>query len=212
MKVNRELIVQTALALLDEIGLEALTLRQLATRLGIQAPTLYWHFKSKEALINEMATLVLAEARDDLVPTRNTSDWPAWVMAFGQGLRKHLLKVRDGGRMVEGSRLTNALFQETTEHIGSHLVQAGLTHRQAVVLMSTVYMFTLSFVVEEQAVFPRPGERSPDYDLEQRNSELDATKFPFMRKAGAVLFDQFDRRYKESMKLIIAGAATQLTE
>nr|WP_286670831.1 TetR/AcrR family transcriptional regulator C-terminal domain-containing protein [Dyella terrae] len=98
------------------------------------------------------------------------------------------------------------MFHETTENIGAHLIKAGLTHRQAVVLMSTVYMFTLSFVVEEQAVFPRPGERSPDYDIEERKKQLDAAKLPFMRKAGPVLFDQFDRRYKESMKLIIAGA------
>ena len=66
--------------------------------------------------------------------------------------------------------------------------------------------FTIGFVVEEQAVFPRPGERSPAYDIEQRNQALDAAKFPLMRKAGPVLFDQFDKRYRESMKLITEGA------
>ncbi|WP_114241552.1 TetR/AcrR family transcriptional regulator C-terminal domain-containing protein [Dyella sp. C9] len=210
MKVNRELIVRTALQLLDDIGLDALTLRQLASRLDIQAPTLYWHFKSKEALIDEMATLVLAEAAPDLVPARETGDLAAWALAFGEGIRKNLLKYRDGGRMVAGSRLTNALFHETTERIGIHLQGTGLSHRQTVVLMSTVYTFTIGFVVEEQAVFPRPGERSPAYDLEQRNKALDAGRFPFMRKAGAVLFDQFDRRYRESMKLIIGGAVAQV--
>ena len=42
--------------------------------------------------------------------------------------------------------------------------------------------------------------------IEQRNQALDAAKFPLMRKAGPVLFDQFDKRYRESMKLIIEGA------
>ncbi|MDR3443614.1 MULTISPECIES: hypothetical protein [unclassified Dyella] len=42
--------------------------------------------------------------------------------------------------------------------------------------------------------------------IEEHNKQLDAAKLPFMRKAGPVLFDQFDRRYKESMKLTIAGA------
>ncbi|WP_243040770.1 TetR/AcrR family transcriptional regulator C-terminal domain-containing protein [Dyella sedimenti] len=206
MKVNRELIVRTALQLLDDIGLEELTLRKLAARLGIQAPTLYWHFSSKQALIDDMATTILVEASGDLAPARPGDDWTAWVMAFGQGIRRRLLQYRDGGRVVAGSRLTNALFHEAAERIGAQLLEAGLSHRQAIVLMSTVYTFTIGFVVEEQAVFPRPGERSPAYDIAQRNQALDAGKFPLMRKAGPVLFDQFDRRYRESVKLVIEGA------
>jgi len=206
MKVNREIILQTALELLNEIGLEELTLRRLASQLGIQAPTLYWHFKSKEALINEMATLILVEACAQLARAKASNDWTASVLAFGQAIRTNLLKYRDGGRVVAGSRLTNTLFHEATEQMGSLLLQAGLSNRQAVVLLSTVYTFTVSFVVEEQAVFPRPGERSASYDLDERNKALDARKFPFMRKAGPVLFDQFDRRYVESMKLILKGA------
>jgi len=108
--------------------------------------------------------------------------------------------------MVGGSRLTDTQFQETSERIGTRLLAAGLSHRQAVVLMSTVYTFTVSFVIEEQAVFPRPGERSPAYDLAARSKKLEAAGFPFMRRAGDVLFDQFDKRFKESLKLIVGGA------
>ena len=79
--------------------LDELTLRRLASRLGIQAPTLYWHFKSKEALINEMATFVLVEARSHFNPPTASDDWTSWVLAFGQALRSNLLKYRDGGRV-----------------------------------------------------------------------------------------------------------------
>ncbi len=67
MKVNPQIIVRAGLALLNEIGLEQLTLRRLAVELSIQAPTLYWHFKSKEELIDAMATLILAEGASKLV-------------------------------------------------------------------------------------------------------------------------------------------------
>jgi TetR/AcrR family transcriptional regulator, tetracycline repressor protein len=207
MKVNQEIIVEAGLKLLNEVGLEQLTLRRLATDLKIQAPTLYWHFKSKEELIDAMATLVLAGGASALLPSKSASDWKIWVNAFGMGLRQTLLKYRDGARVVAGSRLTDTVYMETAERIGRRLRQAGFSVRQAVVLLSTVYTFTVSFVIEEQAVFPVEGKRSPAYDLQKRNAKLDATKFPILRQSGAILFDRFEQRYKDSLALIIGGAA-----
>ena len=207
MKVNREIVVQAGLKLLNEVGLEQLTLRRLAKELKIQAPTLYWHFKSKEALIDAVATLVLAEGAPGLVPSKSANDWKTWVNAFGIGLRQTLLKYRDGARVVAGSRLTDTVFMETTELIGSRLVEAGFSVRRAVVLLSTVYTFTISFVIEEQAVFPAQGKRSPAYNLEKRNVKLDRKKFPILRQSGAILFDRFGQRYKDSLGLIVGGAS-----
>jgi TetR/AcrR family tetracycline transcriptional repressor len=207
MKVNREIVVEAGLKLLNEVGLEQLTLRRLAKELKIQAPTLYWHFKSKEALIDAVATLVLAQGAPGLVPSKSANDWKTWVNAFGIGLRQTLLKYRDGARVVAGSHLTDTVFMETTELIGSRLVEAGFSVRKAVVLLSTVYTFTISFVIEEQAVFPVKGERSRAYDIQKRNAKLDAKKFPLLRQSGAILFDRFEQRYKDSLDLIVRGAS-----
>ena len=207
MKVNREIVVQAGLKLLNEVGLEQLTLRRLAKELKIQAPTLYWHFKSKEALIDAVATLMLAQGAPGLVPSKSANDWKTWVNAFGIGLRQTLLKYRDGARVVAGSHLTDTVFMETTELIGSRLVEAGFSVRKAVVLLSTVYTFTVSFVIEEQAVFPVKGERSSAYDIQKRNAKLDAKKFPLLRQSGAILFDHFEQRYKDSLNLIVRGAS-----
>jgi TetR/AcrR family transcriptional regulator, tetracycline repressor protein len=208
VKVNRKIVVEAGLKLLNEVGLEQLTLRRLAKELKIQAPTLYWHFKSKEALIDAMATLVLAEGAPGLVPAKSADDWKTWVNAFGMGLRQTLLKYRDGARVVAGSQLTDTVYMQTAECIGSRLVEAGFSVRQAVVLLSTVYTFTISFVIEEQAVFPVVGKRSPAYDIQKRNAKLDAKKFPLLRQSGAILFDRFDQRYEESLRLIIRGASS----
>jgi TetR/AcrR family transcriptional regulator, tetracycline repressor protein len=207
MKVNRERIVRVALALVDEAGLEQLTLRRLARKLKIQAPTLYWHFKSKDELIDEMATVVLAEGAPSLLPEPKSSDWKAWAEAFGNGLRRTLLKYRDGARMIAGTRLTNTIYMEAAEQIGGHIVSAGFDVRKTAVLLSTIYCFTISFVTWEQAVFPKPGKRSPQYDIEKRNAHLDPAEFPLLRESGAILFDGFDRRFKEGLGLIVDGAS-----
>ena len=211
MKVNRDMLAQAALKLLNEVGLEQLTLRRLGTKLKVQATAIYWHFKSKEELIDEMATMVLAEGAHNLLPARRSSDWKIWAATFGQGLRKTLLAYRDGARMVSGTELTNTDYMKTVESIGAKLLEAGFSLRQAVVLLSTVYSYTLSFVMEEQAVYPRPNERSPRYDIAKRKGRLDPEELPLLRQSGPILFDKFDRRYKEGLELILQGAAAQKT-
>ncbi|MBY6270109.1 TetR family transcriptional regulator, partial [Parageobacillus thermoglucosidasius] len=52
MALRKEQIIEEALQLLNESGLEGVTLRKLAKRLGVQAPALYWHFNNKAALVN----------------------------------------------------------------------------------------------------------------------------------------------------------------
>lgn len=207
MKVNREMVIRAGLELLNEVGLEQVTLRLLAQRLNIQAATLYWHFKSKEELLDEMATLVLAEGAQRLIPKKESAEWSVWVSSFGTGLRKTLLAYRDGARMISGTRLTDTVYMRTAERIAAKLVDDGFTIRQGAVLLSTIYNYTLSFVMEEQAVFPKPNERSPRYNIAERNAKLDPEVFPLLRQSGSILFDKFDRRYKEGLGLIVRGAS-----
>lgn len=108
--------------------------------------------------------------------------------------------------MVSGTRLTTTDPLITTEKIAAQLIAAGFSVRAAVVLLSTIYNYTLSFVMEEQAVFPYPGERSPLYSVAGRSARLDPEVFPYHRQASSILFDRFDRRYKEGLALILKGA------
>jgi TetR/AcrR family tetracycline transcriptional repressor len=206
MKINRDMVTRAGLKLLNEAGLEQLTLRRLGVELNVQAATIYWHFKSKEELLDEMATTVLAESAANLIPARKSSDWRVWASTFGEGLRKTLLAYRDGARMVAGTRLTNTEYLKTTERIGQQMLEEGFSVRAAVVLFSTIYNYTLSFVMEEQAVFPVAGQRSPRYSIEERNARLDPAVFPFHRQTSSILFDRYDRRYREGLDLILQGA------
>jgi TetR/AcrR family transcriptional regulator, tetracycline repressor protein len=206
MKVNRDMVIRAGLKLLNEVGLERLTLRILGRELKIQAATVYWHFKSKEELIDAMATTVLSEGASQLAPAKESLGWGVWAASFGTGLRKTLLAYRDGARMVAGTRLTDTTYMKTAERIGAKVMKSGFTVRQTVVLLSTIYNYTLSFVMEEQAVFPRPGQRSAQYDLAKRNAKLNVSELPILRQAGGILFSQFDRRYREGLSLILQGA------
>jgi TetR/AcrR family transcriptional regulator, tetracycline repressor protein len=210
MKINRDMVTRAALTLLNQDGLEQLTLRRLAVELHVQAPTIYWHFHSKEELLDEMATTVLTEGAPNLVPARKSSDWRIWAATFGEGLRKTLLAYRDGARMVAGTRLTDTEYLRTIEKIGNQMMAAGFSVRAAVVLFSTIYNYTVSFVMEEQAVFLIPGKRSPRYSLQERDALLDPAVFPFLRRTTTILFDHYDRRFREGLELILQGAKPDL--
>ena len=99
MRLRRERVVDVAIALLDADGLDALTMRKLATRLGVQAGALYWHFAGKQALLDAMADRFLEDFAADLP----AGSWDEQLAAAGWRLRQVLLSHRDGARVMAGT-------------------------------------------------------------------------------------------------------------
>jgi len=62
-RLSRETVTGRALAMADADGIEALTIRRLATDLGVTPMALYWHFEDKERLLDGVAELVLSQVR-----------------------------------------------------------------------------------------------------------------------------------------------------
>ncbi|MGI9588642.1 MAG: TetR family transcriptional regulator, partial [Dietzia maris] len=60
MALTKTAVVDTALELLRESGLPGMSMRTLATQLGVQPSALYWHVPSKQALLTVVAERILA--------------------------------------------------------------------------------------------------------------------------------------------------------
>jgi TetR/AcrR family transcriptional regulator, tetracycline repressor protein len=203
MALDREKVVRTALRLLDKVGLEGLTLRRLAGELRVQAPALYWHFKNKQELLDEMATRVLVDAVGKILPGEH-GDWPEWAMYFGKEMRQMLLRHRDGAKMFSGTYLTDNSVFEPMELALRRFVDAGFSTRDAMCAFKTIYCYTVGFTIEEQAVYPRPGKRDPRYDLSNREQRIDPERFPLALAAGEEMYD-LDERYERGLQVIIRG-------
>ncbi|MFI9390953.1 TetR/AcrR family transcriptional regulator C-terminal domain-containing protein [Streptomyces bauhiniae] len=200
--LDRRKVADTALRLLNETGLDGLTLRAIARELDVKAPALYWHFKDKQALLDEMATEMYRRmAAGAVLDPADT--WQERLLAACRGLRTALTGYRDGAKVFSGSRFTG------TEHapaMESHLrvfTGAGFTLAQAVQAMRTANMYTIGFVTEEQGVRPLPGERREGYDVAERARRL--AEFPLAAEAGKLLFDDYDEQFEDGLKLIVAG-------
>lgn len=86
--LSRERVLQAALQLVDESGLEALSMRKLAQELGVQAMSLYNHVANKDEIIDGIVDRVVGEfERPDL-----TVDWKTAMRRRSISARKTLLQ------------------------------------------------------------------------------------------------------------------------
>jgi AcrR family transcriptional regulator len=82
-KLTKDAVVDRALGLADASGLDALTIRKLATELGVTPMALYWHFRSKEELLGGLVERVWSEIDVDVDPT---APWPDQLRALLESL------------------------------------------------------------------------------------------------------------------------------
>src|SRR5699024_939385 len=97
---SRDDVTETALHLLDTYGLPDLTMRHLATTLGVQPSALYWHFPSKQALLAAVSARILAPMAE--IPLEDLAPHGA-VCVLGTRLRECLLTYRDASELVSSS-------------------------------------------------------------------------------------------------------------
>ncbi len=198
MALSRERIVQEALALLDEDGLDGVTLRRLAARLGVQAPTLYWHIRNKAELVNELGEAILASGLTEL-PDATEIPWRDWLLEVAARFRGTLLAHRDGARVVAAAQLSPAMAA-LSERAMSVLVEQGEPLRRARLLVLIIERFTLGLVLEEQS---SSRERIADAALDPRKV---AARYPTLSAGIIEYFSEgatLDDLYRDSIRLIL---------
>lgn len=148
-KIQQDQVIEAALALLDEVGLEAITTRKLAQKLGVESATLYWHFKNKASLLEEMASAVLAKHHSLPVP-EDIAEWANWLADNARSFRRALLAHRDGALLHAGTspaRVGGDTFRPKV----AYLARVGFTEADAAMILLTLSEYTLGCVLEEQS-------------------------------------------------------------
>ncbi|MEU3907875.1 TetR/AcrR family transcriptional regulator C-terminal domain-containing protein [Streptomyces goshikiensis] len=146
--MNRQTVVAEALDLLDDVGLEGVSTRRLAKRLGVEQPSLYYHFKTKKDLLAAMAEAAMAPHAHAPLPSPE-DDWRTWFQDNYRSFRRTLRMRRDGARLHAGSTPTGDL--DRIRHKMAFLVTSGVPEREAQMAMLAASRFTIGCVLEEQA-------------------------------------------------------------
>ncbi|MFF4381417.1 TetR/AcrR family transcriptional regulator C-terminal domain-containing protein [Kitasatospora sp. NPDC001547] len=207
-KLDRAQVVDAALNLLNEAGLDGLTLRAIAARLDVKAPALYWHFKDKQALLDEMATEMLRRLTSRAGEGRADGDWRQGYLATMRALRAELLRYRDGAKVYSGARFTDTGYAAGLDASLRLLVEAGFTPAAAARAWQTAYSYTIGYVIEEQAMGPNPFDGGEGYDVDARAERLAA--HPLAAESGRVMFQDFDEGFEQGLAAVLAGVEATL--
>lgn len=193
MALVREEVVKAALRLLDEVGLDNLSLRKLAKELGIQAPTLYWHFKNKQDLLDAMHAAAMAEMNDlDGAPPAG-AEWDAWLAWMARRIRRAMLAHRDGALLASAARPIEQRW-EYVEGIIAMLAKVGFTPIAAMRGIGVLTDFVLGSTLEQQQ----------ESNREEPPPRPDPEKFPMLHEAVLAASDH-DRRFEHGLALILDG-------
>lgn len=184
--LTRDRIVAAALDLIDRDGLGAVTMRRIADELGVQAPSLYNHMRSKEALLDAVAAAVMEQVDASAFERLGwRAALEAWAWSYYEALVAHPNLVPH--LAVAFGRTDAALVRADQVYAG--LLRAGWTPSRATRIAAAVrYAVYGAALGSFAAGFPAEAARFPHlHEIEQ----LHAQPARVDRAALRLLIDRF---------------------
>src|SRR6266851_1209804 len=147
--LSRSRLVAEALGLVQEGGLEALSMRGLADRLNVKAASLYWHVRDRRELLELLAESILETVR----PARSRTDWRSSVLAAVAALGERVAAQKDANRIL--LEVPDSLVRSATYVTVKRLLETeGLLPAEAseVTLMAVVQVIASQAPAKEPVV------------------------------------------------------------
>jgi AcrR family transcriptional regulator len=205
--ITRAGIVATALQILDEQGIHAVTARALADRLGVRAPALYWHIGSKQEILDEMATEIHRRVARQIEAELDGDDWREGLATYARVLRREYLKHRDGARTFSGARVTDLEVLRAQESLLCRWTASGIPLADVGSAGQLLTSFVVGFVIEEQERTQSGGE---GYSIATKDEVLGAV-VPLVAVAGQSVLTPYDERFERYVEIILNGLEATLS-
>jgi TetR/AcrR family tetracycline transcriptional repressor len=116
-------IVAEALRLLNERGLDDVSLRNIAAGLGVRAPSLARHVGDKGALLARMSETIFQSCLDAMPPC---TTWQNWLHEFGKALWNAQRSVRDASRLIVAANYDPEQLQAQGDSLSAKLGALGV--------------------------------------------------------------------------------------
>jgi AcrR family transcriptional regulator len=212
-RLSREVVLSTALELVDAEGLDALTMRRLGQQLGRDPMSLYRYAANRAALLDGVSEMVLNE----LAIFPDDPDWQAQLRRIAHDLRLLALRHPNVVPLLVTRPLSTPLglrplgTLRPLEQILALLIEAGFTPAAALHVYRAYYGFLYGHILnelQEYIVDPEENEAILRLGLHR----LPAKDFPRLRALGPVLAD-YDgaAELDQGLSILLTGLATQLS-
>jgi TetR/AcrR family tetracycline transcriptional repressor len=197
--ITTELLVDAAIELIEIDGLDALSMRRLADRFGIQAASVYWYVASKEHMLDLVVDRLLEMAFQAVfvenILQRQAEDesWHDVLRRVARAYRAFLLSHADSARVISSRLVVGPNVAALTEPVLAILRRAGLAPRDAVHAAYVLLVYVQGFVLHETAplsaaVSAGNSDRSTTLNQLQLTLEsLPPDRYPYTREAAEAL-------------------------
>lgn len=199
--LTRHSIVTGAIALIEREGPDALSMRRLGARLGVQGMALYHHFSSREELLGAIADELLAP----LSEVELTDDWAEACRRYATTLRTVAAQRSATFQLVGLQPFDSPSALLPVERLLGVLVRAGFPPHRALGIYRAIVSYARGYALAEATGFTvdatRPGGR-------RRLRALPADEFPILAgQAGELAALDADGAYLLGLDAMLRGLA-----
>jgi AcrR family transcriptional regulator len=191
--LSRERITRAATRIIDEQGLNALSLPALASDLGVAAPSLYHHFRDKGEILAEVARSIALSAP---VPSlTDPTDWIEWMVELSNNFRKAVLRHRNAAPVFI-EFLPRELLISAYDRSAQVMERAGVPAELHVLILDGCDRIALGSILIETA---RTGESHVPY------GGFDEAMHKKLARAIEVYSLSADELFKQTVRSFLQG-------
>lgn len=209
----REQLVEASIDLLQETGLDAFSTRNLAERLGVRSPALYWHVRNKEELLSLVADAICAKMS---LPPAHLS-FRKRLEGIASEYRCVLLAHRDASRLfAEYAPIGPHRIKLYDAAVGAFL-DAGFVPAEAIAMATFYRHFLLGMITEEaRHVWSREAKSMrPTTALGEELSHLGQTShdYPNLHGSSTLLASiEPEALFHGGLKMLLDGMECRVAE
>ena len=210
-KLTRERVVTAALRIVDEDGLDAVSMRRVGRELGVEAMSLYHHVHDKEDLLMAIRERVLSE----FVDPGTDGDWEMRVRRGARSWREVLRAHPNAIGLISAPKqfaITPTALRPTETALRL-LREVGLSEEDAVKAFCALGGFIVGFVMFEIGVTRAPSFGDQPPTAQALMATFPTEDFPcFMTSLPYLMSGDIDKRFEYGLDLLIAGIRSKSTD
>lgn len=222
--LSRELIVETALAQIDTIGPQALSMRSLAQQLGVEAMSLYRYVNGREDLLEGVVALLMGDLNANLDSTL-TEHWQGFLQTVAHEVRRIAVAHPRAFPLVATRHPAAPWLRpplrsvEVVDTFLSALLGYGFTDEQAVDAYRSFTSLLLGHLLLESAV--RGADTGPESepldeggaDIPERDGQTSLANAPeVVRLRGLLSEERSDEEFEISLEALLDRLNIRLTQ
>jgi AcrR family transcriptional regulator len=195
-ELSLELIVAAAVELLDSNGIDGLSMRRLADRLGAGAMSLYWHVANKEQVFDLALDAVLAYQP----PTGEALDWRSDAVLMLEDWRAAMLRHPWSAVLLPRRALGPSMLARL-ELLSQALSRAGVADADLNVAIWSVWNYVMGATITRGS-FVRSAD---DLAAAQRRLTELGEHYPTIRRSRLLLDSDWDGAFRRGLDLLLEG-------